>query len=186
MRTEKIIRYTSYVICFLAILILLKPAFFYAKGMLINSRLRYEWGESKSNHQINRYNRSIYPIGRIEIKRLGLSSIITAGDLEKGLEVSVAHIPKTSLPGREGNIGLSGHRDTFFKKLKYIKIKDVIELEHLDGLDQYVVYDIEIINPSETNYLHQSNEQILTLITCYPFDYIGKAPQRYMIQALKI
>ena len=65
-------------------------------------------------------------------------------------------------------------------------LNDFIEIEHLIGIDQYQIKNIKIIEPHEVNYLEQCNEPLLTLITCYPFEYLGKAPLRYMVQAKKI
>ena len=180
---KNIFKYASYILCVFAIFILLKPAFFYAKGFILQNKLRYEWDQTIKNKQINLYGDLIYPIGKIYINKLNLNSIITSGDLEKSLEVSITHIPNTSKPGERGNICLAGHRDTFFKKLKYIKINDIIEVEHLKGTDQYKVQDIKIIQPDETNYLYEFHEEALTLITCYPFEYLGNAPLRYMVRA---
>ena len=176
-------KYTSYILCVSAIFFLLKPLFFYAKGFILQNKLQYEWEQTIKNKQINLYGNFIYPIGKIYINELNLNSIITSGDLEKSLEVSIAHIPNTSKPGEKGNICLAGHRDTFFKKLKYIKINDIIEVEHLKGTEKYKVQDIKIIQPDDTNYLDESNEKTLTLITCYPFEYLGNAPLRYMVRA---
>ena len=180
---KNIFKYVSYILCISAILILLKPVFFYTKSFIMQNKLRYEWNQTMENKQINPYDNSIYPIGKINIDKLNLSSIITSGDLEQSLEVSIAHIPNTSKPGQLGNIGLAGHRDTFFKKLKDIKINDIIEIEYLEGISEYRVNDIKIIQPDETNYLYDKNKETLTMITCYPFEYLGNAPLRYMVQA---
>ena len=179
-------KYTSYILCVSAIFILLKPLFFYAKGFILQNKLQYEWEQTIKNKQINLYGNFIYPIGKIYINELNLNSIITSGDLEKSLEVSIAHIPNTSKPGEKGNVCLAGHRDTFFNSLKDVKINDIIEIEHLIGIDQYQIKNIKIIKPDEVNYLNESNEPLLTLITCYPFEYLGNAPLRYMIQGKKI
>jgi len=183
---KNIFKYSSYTLFIIAICILLKPTFFYAKGFIIQKKLKYEWENSIEKKQINPNNNLIYPIGKINVSNLNLSSIITNGDFKKSLQFSIAHIPYTSKPGEKGNICLAGHRDTFFKKLEYIKKTDVIEIEHLTGIDKYLVKDIKIIQPYEINYLYESDKEILTLITCYPFEYLGNAPLRYMIQAKKI
>ena len=183
---RNIFRYISYLLFIISILILLKPTIFYAKEFIIQNRLNYQWKESIKIKQINIDNYSIYPIGKIKIKNLNLASIITGGSLDDALQVSIAHIPNTSMPGELDNICLAGHRDRFFKNLKDVKINDFIEIEHLIGIDQYQIKNIKIIEPHEVNYLEQCNEPLLTLITCYPFEYLGKAPLRYMVQAKKI
>tara|TARA_B100001250_G_scaffold412215_1_gene442837 strand:+ start:1535 stop:2095 length:561 start_codon:yes stop_codon:yes gene_type:complete len=180
---KNIFKYASYILCVTAIFILLKPVFFYVKGFIIQNKLEYEWTQTIKNKKININDNLIYPIGRININEVDLSSIITGGDLKKSLEVSIGHIPYTSKPGELGNVCLAGHRDTFFKKLEHVEIDDIIEIEHLKGTNEYKVQDIKIIQPDETNYLYESNEETLTLITCYPFEYLGNAPLRYIVIA---
>ena len=180
---KKIFKYSSYILFAYAIFILSKPILFYAKEFIIQNKLEYEWKQTIKNKKVNPNNELIYPIAKININRINLNSIITGGNLEKALEVSIAHIPHTSKPGESGNICLAGHRDTFFKKLENIKINDIIEIKSLVGNNQYKVQDIKIIKPDETNYLYKSNEDKLTLVTCYPFEYLGNAPLRYIVIA---
>ena len=180
------IRCISYALAIISILFLLKPAIFYGREFIVQNRLNYQWKKSIKTKKIDTDNYCIYPIGKIKIKNVNLESIITSGNIDKALQVSIAHIPNTSMPGKLDNICLAGHRDTFFKNLKNVKIDDIIEIEHLIGIDQYQINNIKIIKPDEVNYLRQCNEPLLTLITCYPFEYLGNAPLRYMVQAKKI
>ena len=125
------------------------------------------------------------PIGRIEIPRLGLSAVILEGIDEKTLLVAVGHIPQTPLPGEVGNIGLAGHRDTFFRALKDIRRDDVIRLSGPNGGGEYLVKSTAVVEPGNTEALMPSHSADLTLITCYPFNFIGPAPKRFIVKAKK-
>ncbi|HLJ26400.1 MAG TPA: class D sortase [Candidatus Angelobacter sp.] len=124
--------------------------------------------------------------GRIEIRSIGLSSMVLEGVDSKTLRRGVGHIPGTALPGQPGNIALAGHRDTFFRALRNINKNDEITLETLDGSFRYRVDLIQVVGPEYTQVLNGSNGEILTLVTCFPFSYVGPAPQRYIVRASRI
>ena len=121
-------------------------------------------------------------IGRIEIARLGLSSIILRGMEGKSLRLGVAHVEGTPFPGEPGNVGLAGHRDTFFRPLKEVREGDLIRVTTLDGTFEYRVKWARIVAPEDT-YVLNSDGDALTLITCYPFSYLGNAPKRFVVHA---
>jgi sortase A len=123
------------------------------------------------------------PIGRIEIPRLLLSAVVVEGIDKTSLRRAVGHIPGTALPGQPGNVGLSGHRDTFFRPLKDLRIKDEIQFSTLGGDFKYVVESLAVVDPSNVGVLAPSSENMLTLVTCYPFFYIGAAPKRFVVRA---
>ena len=126
-------------------------------------------------------------IGLIEIPRLGLSSIVIEGTTGLVLRRAVGHISGTAFPGEEGNIGLSGHRDTFFRQLRNIQVKDRITLTTPHGGYQYTVVSTRIVDPSDVTVLDPDGEsELLTLVTCYPFSYVGPAPQRFIVRAEKV
>ncbi len=125
-------------------------------------------------------------IGRIEIPRLGLSVIVMEGTSGKTLRRAVGHIAGTSLPGRPGNIGISGHRDTFFQPLKDIQRNDIITLTTLLGQYRYRVVSTTIVGPSDVAVLDSSAEELLTLVTCYPFYFVGPAPDRFIVRARRV
>ena len=125
-------------------------------------------------------------IGRIEIPRVGVSAIILHGTGPKTLRRGVGHIPGTPLPEHGGNFGLAGHRDSFFRPLKDIRKGDVIELTTLDGTFDYKVEWTKIVTPEETYVLGDEGTPSLTLVTCYPFHYIGSAPKRFIVRAHRI
>src|SRR5690242_1965432 len=125
-------------------------------------------------------------IGRIEIPRLGLSVVVVEGIGKTTLRRAVGHIPGTALPGQPGNVGISGHRDTFFRPLRNIQQNDVITLTTLLGEYRYRVVSIKVVGPSDVAVLDPSGNEILTLVTCYPFYFVGAAPERYIVRAERV
>jgi len=122
-------------------------------------------------------------IGRIEIPRLGVSSVIRAGSDARTLRLAVGYIPGTALPGEKGNVGLAGHRDTFFRKLRNINPDDEIRVTTKDGVFRYYVQRTNIVQPKDVWVLSATSYPALTLVTCYPFWYVGSAPQRFVVRA---
>jgi sortase A len=123
------------------------------------------------------------PLGRIEIQSIGLSAMIQEGTGGKTLQRGVGHITGTAQLGHSGNAGLAGHRDTFFRKLRDIHKGDEIKLTTLAGSFVYRVELISIVEPDDSSVLRDSRQNILTLVTCYPFSYIGPAPKRFIVRA---
>jgi sortase A len=126
------------------------------------------------------------PLGRIEISSLGVAAMILEGTDDKTLRRAVGHIPGTALPGQPGNVGLAGHRDTFFRALRNIHKDDEITLQTLNGLYRYSVDLTQVVDPGQTEVLNRSDDSILTLVTCYPFYFVGSAPQRFIVRAHRI
>ncbi len=122
-------------------------------------------------------------IGRIEIPRLGVSAVIRAGSDARTLRLAVGYIPGTALPGEGGNVGLAGHRDTFFRKLRDINPDDEIRVTTQDGVYHYYVQRTNIVQPNDVWVLDATSYPALTLVTCYPFNYVGSAPQRFIVRA---
>ena len=122
-------------------------------------------------------------LGRIEIPRLGMSVAILEGTTSRTLRLGAGHIEGTALPGEPGNIGIAGHRDTYFRELKDIHASDEIRIQTATGLTRYEVDWIQITAPSDTAILAPSTKPAITLVTCYPFHFIGAAPERYVVHA---
>lgn len=122
-------------------------------------------------------------VGRIAIPRLELSLVVVEGVSRTDLRRAVGHIPGTSLPGRPGNVGIAGHRDTFFRPLRNIRFNDAITLTTLSGEYSYRVVSTRIVRRAAVEVLHPDGNQILTLVTCYPFDFVGAAPLRFIVRA---
>lgn len=123
------------------------------------------------------------PMGRIEIPRLGVSAVIRAGSDARTLRLAVGYIPGTALPGEGGNIGLAAHRDTFFRRLRDVRADDEIRIVTLEGTFSYTVERTTIVLPRDTWVLDATPGPTLTLVTCYPFTYVGSAPQRFVVRA---
>ena len=122
-------------------------------------------------------------IGRLTIPRLHLSAIVREGTAEKTLRVALGHVPGTALPGMPGNVALAGHRDRLFRPLREIRPDDLIRLESLTGTYVYRVEKTEIVRPRNVSVLRVSPQPQLTLVTCYPFYYVGAAPKRFVVTA---
>lgn len=123
---------------------------------------------------------------RIQIPRVEIEAVVHHG-VDKGtLRRAVGHIPGTALPGQPGNVGLAAHRDTFFRGLRNIKEDDVIIVETQEGVFHYEVDSTRIVSPNRVDVLDATGEPTLTLVTCYPFNYVGKAPKRFIVHARQI
>jgi sortase A len=125
-------------------------------------------------------------IGKIDIDRVGLSAIIAEGTDGRTLRRAVGHVPSTPLPGEEGNVVLAGHRDSFFRGLRAVEEGDRITLTTPDDRLEYEITSIEVVGAQDTDVLWPTKEKSLTLITCYPFHYIGPAPDRYVVRARQV
>jgi sortase A len=126
------------------------------------------------------------PVGRLEIPRIGLSAVVAEGDDEKTLDIAVGHLPDTPLPWHDGNSALAGHRDSFFRPLRRIQVGDDIRFATRHGTFRYRVMRHTVVDPDELWVLDASPTAALTLITCYPFDFVGPAPRRFVVHAKRI
>ena len=122
-------------------------------------------------------------VGRIEIPAVGLATRVLEGSNASTLRLAVGHIPGTALPGPSGNVGLAGHRDTFFSPLRWIKVGDEIRFTTVAGTFKYRVISLRVVFPNAIEVLNNTQLPTLTLVTCYPFDFIGTAPQRLIVHA---
>lgn len=122
-------------------------------------------------------------IGKIEIPKIGLSAMIAEGTEWATLRRAIGHIPGTAFPGETGNAAIAAHRDTFFRGLRNISRGDAIDVTTDRGVFRYVVESTEIVKPNDMGVLKPGKSQALTLITCYPFFWIGPAPRRFIVHA---
>jgi len=122
-------------------------------------------------------------IGRLRIPRLNVVAMVREGADSATLSHAVGHIPGTALPGRAGNVALAGHRDTIFRALRNIKQSDSIDLETDKGTFRYIVASTQIVSPKDVSVLAAGGGPTLTLVTCYPFYYVGSAPKRFIVRA---
>jgi sortase A len=123
------------------------------------------------------------PIGRLEIPSVDLSVMVLEGTDEWTLNKGAGHVEGTALPGNRGNFAIAAHRDTFFRPLKNISKDDVVTVTTVAGSYQYKVERTRVVLPSNTSVLEYTEPATLTLITCYPFYYVGHAPKRFIVQA---
>ncbi len=125
-------------------------------------------------------------IGRIDIARLGLSVMVVEGDDGKILRRAAGHVPGTALPGQDGNVAITAHRDTFFRPLRNIQMDDVITLTTLQGEYRYRVVSTEVVTPKDVSVLDSTGGETLTLVTCHPFYFVGAAPNRFVVRAERV
>jgi sortase A len=122
-------------------------------------------------------------IGRLEIPRVNISVIVLEGSDSSILDVAAGHIPGTALPGTTGNVGIAAHRDTFFRSLREIRPNDRLTFTTPIRTFEYGVESTEVVDPKNVGVLGPTADAELTLVTCYPFTYIGAAPKRFIVHA---
>jgi sortase A len=125
-------------------------------------------------------------IGRLEIRRLGVSIVVFEGIAHRTLRHAVGHVEATALPGQVGNVGIAGHRDTFFRPLKDIVPDDIIALTTPAGEYRYRVAWTKVVGPYDVAVLDSTGNEVLTLVTCYPFYFVGSAPDRFIVRAERV
>lgn len=126
------------------------------------------------------------PVGRLHIPRLELSVMVAEGADPAVLRRGAGHLPNTALPGQGGNVGIAAHRDRHFRPLKDVAPGDEIVLETVVGTFRYQVEWTRIVPPQQVDVLHPTGAPILTLVTCYPFYYVGNAPDRFVVRARRL
>ena len=124
------------------------------------------------------------PLAVLRIPHLRLEVPVLEGTDDWTLDRAVGHIEDTARPGSAGNSGIAGHRDGFFRGLKDVRVGDHLELETHAGLDEYRIERIWIVGPEDVSVLDPTPEPAITLVTCYPFYFIGPAPQRFIVRAV--
>lgn len=126
------------------------------------------------------------PIGRLEISRVHISAVVAEGTSQRVLSRAVGHAVGTALPGQTGNVTLAAHRDTFFRHLGDVRSGDIIELKEPGHEYRYQVRFTAVVGPKDTWVLQPTGQETLTLLTCYPFHFVGPAPDRFVIRARRI
>jgi len=128
----------------------------------------------------------VQAVARLEIPRADVSVMVLEGTDEHTLDRAVGLVEGTARPGEVGNVGIAGHRDGWFRGLRHLERGDSLTLSHLDGVARYEVESISIVSPSEVEVLAPSEEPVLTLVTCYPFYFVGDAPERFIVRARQV
>lgn len=126
------------------------------------------------------------PVAELRVPRLHMAVMVLEGDSDSILDLAAGHIPETALPNAPGNIGIAAHRDTFFRPLRLIRPNDWITLATPAGVTRFSVTDTRVVSPENTSVLAPAPGRDLTLVTCYPFSYIGPAPKRFIVHARKM
>jgi sortase A len=144
------------------------------------------WSEGRKRaYEASLAQGQVAPLAVLRIPGVDLEVAVHEGVDDAALDRGVGRIPGTARPGETGNIGIAGHRDGFFRVLSDVSRGETIELETLDRVDTYVVLGTEIVEPTDVSVLAPSAEPTLTLVTCYPFYFVGSAPQRFIVRATR-
>jgi sortase A len=126
-------------------------------------------------------------LGELQIPRVGIDMLVLEGDTSGILREGAGHIPGTAMPGgHDGNVGVAAHRDTYFRPLRFIHPGDTIILNTPVGSYQYRVQSARVVEPSDVAVLNNTKQPTLTLVTCYPFYFIGHAPYRFIVRAAQV
>ncbi len=142
------------------------------------------WGKNRIHAYLASLSLKVdAPIAVLSIPRLALRAPVFDGTDDLTLDRGLGRVDGTDRPGGEHNLGIAGHRDGFFRGLKDIRQGDAIEIERADGKDIYVVESTTIVDPSDVSVLEPGAKSSLTLITCYPFYFVGDAPSRFIVRA---
>ena len=180
---QKIFRIIFIITFVLGVTLLIKPVYFYSKGILIQFLLMDSWNDYKNKGIKKKSWFNISPIGKLSIDKISLEHIVLDGAGDSELSYGLGKVDgSASLHEKNQNIIIAGHRDSFFKKLKYISKKDQIILEHIEGESVYIVENISIVSPFDSKYIINNKRNSLILITCFPFNFIGDAPKRFIVE----
>ena len=159
-------------------------------GYWVQLSLRAKWSQIRGSRELDREGTAASTpsigdvVGRLEIPRLSLSAVVFEGADPDVLERGAGHLPGSALPGDRGNTVLAAHRDTFFRSLRGIRVGDLVKIHRPQRDSAYVVQSARVVEPDEVDVLKPTPEPALTLITCYPFRFIGPAPERFVVRAL--
>ena len=143
------------------------------------------WSDKrKADYEISLKAATDLPLAVLSIDKLGIQVPVYNGADEVNLNRGVARIKGTGWVGGQGNLGIAGHRDGFFRALKDISLEDTMQLQTINGLEIFRVSSIDIVDPDEVSVLAPTDTSSITLVTCYPFYYVGRAPKRFIVKAI--
>ena len=178
-------RKLSQFLLILGICILIKPLYFYTKGYLAQVLLDNAWKKTVKTQspQLAWPWAKTYPVGKLYFPKLDESFTILNGTTAEALAFGPGHVEGTSYPGEAGNICIAGHRDSFFNNIQNLNIGDIIRIDYVDSQQLFQIESTRVVQPEDTRWLDPSDSTLLTLITCYPFNYMGDGPDRYIVRA---
>jgi sortase A len=189
---RNILRWAQRTLFALAIPLLAYCMFAFLDAWIFEERAAREFAAALEKGQASPASRPKTPlvagalIGGLRIARLGLSVAVVEGVDKKSLRRAAGHISGSALPGEAGNVAISAHRDTFFRPLRNIQLADTITITTLDAEFHYRVVSTRVVIPTDVSVLAPSSNEILTLVTCYPFYFVGAAPQRFIVRAERV
>jgi sortase A len=162
----------------------------YCGAELLNSHIQQARGARELDRQLDQTRRDPpatiadgTPVGQLQIPTLHLSAVVFQGTSDSILAEGVGHLDASAFPGQSGNVVLAAHRDTFFRSLRHIRKGDLVQVSTPYGIRTYAVDSTEVVKPTETGVMAATASPTLTLITCYPFYYVGHAPKRFIVRA---
>jgi sortase A len=126
------------------------------------------------------------PLAVLRIPRIGINVAVLEGTDDWTLNRAVGHIEETAMPGAAGNIGIAGHRDGFFRPLQHVRVGDRLEVRTRDGLHVYRIARTWVVEPEDVSVLDPTPTPSVTLVTCYPFYFVGPAPRRFIVRAERV
>jgi sortase A len=144
-----------------------------------------------SPHRVSAWHKALEdpapaPLAALRIPKIQLEVPVLPGTGDRTLDRGLGHIEDTPPPGAAGNSGIAGHRDGFFRGLKDLAAGDAIELDTLEGKHLYRVERTWVVEPEDVSVLDPTPTPALTLVTCYPFYFVGSAPQRFIVRAVRV
>lgn len=125
-------------------------------------------------------------IGEVRIDRIGMRAVISQGDSDAVLRLGAGHLADTPWPGQPGNVVIAGHRDTIFRPLRNVRAGDLVDITTESTVAHYQVVSARIVPPTDLSVLSPTDGNTLTLITCYPFSFVGRAPERFVVRATEV
>jgi len=157
-----------------------------AEAMQLEQHDLEEWSAKRVARFEGSREQAVTPLGRLEIPAADISVMVLDGTSEKTLDRAVGRIEGTAEPGTPGNLGIAGHRDGIFRGLRTLAVGDELTFATLEGVSRYEIEEISIVEPEDVEVLDVTERQAVTLVTCYPFYYVGSAPQRYVVRAYTV
>jgi len=156
------------------------------EAMLHEEHDQQDWSSKRVARFEGSRAQPVMPLGRLEIPAVGVSVMVLDGTDDVALDRAVGRIEGTAEPGQPGNLGIAGHRDGIFRGLRNVEEGDELSLATLDGVIRYEVEEIMIVEPEDVEVIGTTQRQAVTLVTCFPFYYVGSAPQRYIVRAYAV
>lgn len=144
------------------------------------------WSRKRMDQYAEATRDDVTPEGVLRIPSVNLRVPIYTGTSERNLHRGAGRIEGTARLDEQGNIGIAAHRDGFFRVLEKVAIGDLVSIERVDGVQDYRITDTLIVQPSDVSVLQPTNDSTVTLVTCYPFYFVGAAPKRFIVRAVRI